>query len=272
MKVRKVEIDFSDAKVHWVESQPEYSQLFNAISTAVPYLEPFLIKTVRECQPKLTSEELRRDVDLFIAQEARHFKLHGRFNRLVRDAGYPIKADEEGIKADYERFWKDKGLKFSLAYSEGFETFGPILCGFFFEGVPDLMSDWDEPTVYLYLWHLAEEYEHRCVCNYMYKELYGGYWYRIYGMWFAMAHLFGYTLRLGKKLIAVDLERGLITGRWRSKARYYRILGRLFAYMLPRVLFICHRPSYDPGTLPPPANVMAFLAEASNRYGVADPA
>jgi hypothetical protein len=271
MQVRKVEIDFSNARIHWVPSQPEYSQIFNAISTCVPYLEPFLIKTVRECQSKIESGPLRRDVDLFISQEARHFKLHMRLNRLIRDAGYPIGEAEQKIKADYERYLKSKGLKFCLAYSEGFETFGPILCGFFFEGVPEYMSDYDEPSVYLYLWHLAEEYEHRTVCNYLYKELYGGYWYRIYGMWFAMLHLFGYTLRLAKKLIAVDIDQGTITGRWRSRLRYWKILWRLAAYMGPRVLFVCHRPGYDPATLPPPPNVMAFLADASNRYGIVEP-
>ena len=43
---------------------------------------------------------------------------------------------------------------------------------FFFEEAGDVLYDWDEPTVYLWLWHFAEEYEHRSVCNHLFNEVY----------------------------------------------------------------------------------------------------
>jgi hypothetical protein len=273
IQVRKVEIDFSDAKVHWSVGQPEYSQLFNALSVAVPYLEPYLIKIMRPIKEMVPAEnvKLREDIDLFVGQEARHFKLHMQSNRRLREAGYDIGPWEQKAKADYERFLA-KGPKFGLAYCEGFETFGPILSGFFFEGAPDLMDHYDEATCYLWVWHLAEEYEHRHVANYTFKALYDDYWYRIYGLWYASIHLFGFLLRLGYQMIKEDRRSGKITGpKWRSNLRLARATGRLLGYIFPRVIFTCHKRGYDPAALPPPGNALRLLEDASQRYGILEP-
>ncbi|MGH9001291.1 MAG: metal-dependent hydrolase [Acidimicrobiia bacterium] len=151
-------------------------------------------------------------------------------------------------------------------------TFGPIITGFFFEGAPDLMKDWHEPTVFLWLWHLSEEYEHRHVCNYAFKELYGSYWYRIYGLWFASFHLFSYVLRCAAELIRQDRASGRIPDRMRSRVRYAKVLLRIFRYMVPPVVKVCHRRSYDPGKLPPPRHSLELLDDVSQRYGILEPA
>lgn len=271
IKVRKVQIDFSDAKVHWSLGQPEYSQLWNAMSVAVPYLEPFLIKMVCEAKEQLPADapaELRRDMDLFNGQESRHFKLHMQSNKRLRDEGYAIEEWEKKIRADYERF-TTKGLKFGLAYCEGFETFGPILSGFFFEGAPDLMQYHDEASCYLWVWHLAEEWEHRTVVNYTFKELYDDYWSRIYGLWYASVHLFGFMLRLAYDMVEQDRRNGVIKDKkWKSNLRFAKVTGRLLGYIAPRVIYPCHRRDYDPGKLPPPRNALKLLEDASERYGI----
>lgn len=273
LSVRKVDLDFADTEIHWNPSQPEYSQLLNAISSMLPYLEPFLIRTVRgvrEVLPPTGHEELRRDIALFIAQEGRHYKLHARFNKRLRGAGYAeIASDEEKIRADFDRI-SARGLRFALAYGEGFETFGPLVSSFFFDTGADLMGDVHEPTVYLWLWHFAEEYEHRAVCNELFEEAYGSYWHRVYGLWFATVHLFGHSVRVAVKLIRTDHRSGRIPDRWRSWARFGRVVVRLFASILPKMIGRCMRPSYDPRTIPAPRGVLEFLDEASQRYGVAD--
>ena len=276
MEARKVDLDFSHAKVFWNPAEPEYCQLLNAISSMLPYLEPLLIKAVRaagELLPASTAAEFRRDVSLFVAQEGRHFRMHKRFNDVLLAEGYDwLPPMVEGMRADFDRFFDEKGLKFSLAYSEGFETFGPLVSTFFFEKAGVLMADWHEPTTYLWLWHFAEEYEHRTVCNYLYQHVYDDYWYRIYGLWYATVHLFGYSFRVALKLLATDRAAGRIRGGLRSRLRLAKVLVRLFGFMLPKILFHCMRPGYDPATIPPPEHSLAFLAEASQRYGILEPA
>lgn len=269
LKNRKVEIDFSVAAVHWNPRDPEYSQLWNAMSIAVPYLEPFLIKRMRQLKDQVPESdvELRHDIEMFNSQEGRHYKLHRTFNKRLTECGYDIEAAEAQLKADYARFW-DKGQKFGLAYCEGFETFGPLLSGFFFEGAPDLMADWHEPTCYLWLWHLAEEWEHRTVANYTYKTLYDDYWYRLYGLGYAAVHLFGRMTVNGWRLVNTDLATGAIKGKLRSRVRFAKVMWRMLAYLLPKVVFVCGRRDYDPGRLPTPKNVTELLDAASERYGV----
>jgi predicted metal-dependent hydrolase len=275
MEARKVDLDFSQAEVYWNPADPEYCQLLNAISSMLPELEGLLIKAVRDAArrlPESTAEGFRRDVKLFVQQEGRHSRLHKRFNDMLVAEGYdflpPMIAR---MAADFDRFYEEKGPKFALAYSEGFETFGPLVSTFFFERAGVLMADWDEPTTYLWLWHFAEEYEHRTVCNYLYREVYDDYWFRIYAFWYATFHLFGYSFLVAVRLLAVDRKRGrLRAGAWRSRLNMARVLMKLFGFMLPKILFTCMRPGYDPARIPPPQHTLAFLAAASERYGITE--
>ena len=279
MQVRKVELDFTHAQVYWNPAEPEYCQLLNAISSMLPELEGLLIKAVRghlALVPASAGEEFRREVRAFVAQEGRHSKMHKRFNDRLAAEGYEwLPAAVHGMGADFDRFFGEKGLKFSLAYSEGFETFGPLVSMFFFERAGVLMADWDEPTTYLWLWHFAEEYEHRTVCNYLYREVYDDYWYRLYGFWYAALHLFGYSFRTAARLLATDRRRGRLPGGlWgatRSRARLLGVIVKLVGFMMPKILLGAMRPGYDPAAIPPPKHTQAFLEAASARYGILEP-
>lgn len=271
MEVRKVAIDFSDAAVHWNPDRPEWCHIWNAMSTGVPALEQFLIKVVRQAKDELAETApaaLRDDIAVFVAQEGRHFRLHMGFNKLLEAKGYDFAAAELKLRADYDRYLEDKGLKFCLAYCEGFETFGPIIATLFFEHSADMMKDWHEPSCHLWRWHIAEEFEHRTVVNYTYKHLFDDYWTRVYGLWFAAAHLFGYALRVGWHMTQSDLRTGALRGRLRRAGRFAHATWRIASGVVPPMVTRAMRPSYDPGTLRPPRNVMELLAETSRKYGV----
>lgn len=268
LTVRKVEIDFSDGKVHWNPAQPEFCQFWNALSIAMPYLEQFLIKVMRDAEkalPASAPDGLKRDIGLFNSQEGRHYKLHQTFNELMLSDGYSVEPAAKKMADDYNRFRRDRGLKFGVAYCEGFETFGPMLSSFFFDCSEDYLVDWDEPTTFLWLWHTGEEFEHRTVVNYTYKELYGGYFYRIYGLWFAAVHLFTHALTLAPALLKEDLEKGRINGKWRSRARYVRFFLRLQMHVLPKFIK-AHSPSYDPHDLKASSTMLEFLEKVKDRY------
>ncbi|MCY4504516.1 MAG: metal-dependent hydrolase, partial [Hyphomicrobiales bacterium] len=66
--VRKIPFAFDeDISPVWNDAQPEWSHMINGASLTMPYLEPFLIRTVREILPKLTDAGLREDARDFIA-------------------------------------------------------------------------------------------------------------------------------------------------------------------------------------------------------------
>ena len=271
LQVRKVNIDFSDARIHWNPWGPEFSHVFNAFSSLAPELEPFLIKTMRSAKAMLpqSAATLHDDIDVFNSQEGKHYRMHAGFNKLLYAEGYQLKDSEAKLHEDYERFLRDKGVKFCVAYSEGFETLGPALSGFFFDRTPEVLEQWDEPTTFLWLWHVAEEYEHRAVVNGTYNTLYGGYWYRIYGLWFALIHIFAYVIKNSNRMIKADRESGRISDVWASRWRHIKTFAGLARYAAPRLLVHCHKPSYDPTEYPPIEGAQVILARASERYGVA---
>lgn len=264
LKIRNIDIDFSTAKILWTPETPEFAQFWNATSTFLPYLEPFLNAAVRKGMGTLSNDEcdrqLRDDCRIFMAQEGLHYRNHEKFNKKLRESGYPELASREAvIKADYDGYMEKRGLKFCLAYAEGFETLGPILACYFLEAARELQDPRvDDPTADLWRWHLAEEYEHRHVCNYLFHRLYPGYWYRLYGMAYAGRHMLSYMLRTALYLINEDYRTGRITDPWRSRLRLIGVCGRMLGYAIPRWIKSAH-PNYDPIDIPPPARSMEVL-------------
>jgi len=68
--------------------------MVNGASLAMPYLEPFLIKTVMEALPKIEDARLKADVHAFVGQEGQHFQNHRRYNELLK-RDYPDLAEVE---------------------------------------------------------------------------------------------------------------------------------------------------------------------------------
>jgi uncharacterized protein len=276
LTVRKVDIDFSDAKINWCPQEPEYAQLLNGLSSGFPLLEPFLIKVIRRAKEQAPAH-MQKELDLFIAQEGRHYKQHAKFNQLLYDAGYDLAPVMKKLGDGYERSLAKKSIQFNLGYCDGFETFGPMLSYFFFEHAPgcELMKDWDEPTVYLWMWHLSEEFEHRSVCYELYKELYGdyrSYFYRVYMMWYSMIKLFGYGLQAYFVIIKKDRESMTRRQRLASRMRFVKVFWKVASFIGGHMIKWCMRRDYDPAALHQPEAVTLWLKEASERYGILESA
>ena len=149
-----------------------------ALSLSLPYLEPYLIRTMRVALDQIADPELAADVRAFSAQEGHHFRAHAQFNRwivgkLPPEQAAEIGAIESALQADYERFSQTKSLRFNLAYAEGFEA---MTCSFALATLEARMAP-QEPKAWseLFEWHLAEEVEHRTVAFEAYDYVVGSY-------------------------------------------------------------------------------------------------
>ena len=88
MQVRVPEIDFSDVPPIWAPANPAFGHRYDAASLLLPYLEPYLIRVMRDTgklleEKGLATDKLRRDIDLFNKQEGQHYQLHTRYNNWV---------------------------------------------------------------------------------------------------------------------------------------------------------------------------------------------
>ncbi len=255
--VRKLPFQFPEEfDPHWNPLRPELSHMINSASVFLPYMEPFIIDTVREAAEQLTDPDFSKEVRAWIGQESQHFRQHGRYNEVLIAKGYPgLREREAQIDRDYDALRK-RPLKFRLAYTAGFETMALFIGHmglrqreYFFRGADPNVSA-------LWLWHLVEEIEHKNVAFEVYQRLYGDYGYRLYGLFAALLHLLGMVRGTYIHLLQTD---GL-WGTWKTRWAIKKIAARFFAYLLPRLLLYDAMPWHDPSRIPDPAWMKQWVA------------
>lgn len=266
MKARNPRIDFAGSLPHWCENR-EFAALTNGGSMTLPYLEPYLNKVMLAAGKELDHRpDIQADIALFVAQEGHHYRQHRLFNKVLVDH-YPALAGlEREMKSEFDRLLSTKSLKFNCAYCEGFESQGVIYGQFFFEGIDDLLERADERVVRLWKWHLAEEYEHKTVCYDVYNGLFGGYFMRMYGLFYAIWHLGGMTKRAGMLMLQQD-RAGMTPEQLKASRRREKAFRKRQAlYSLPQLLKVL-MPFYNPRRRPQPRGTLALLREVEAASG-----
>lgn len=184
-------------------NDPSRSCELVALSFTLPYLEPYLIRTMRAAAKEVEDEVLRAEMKAFSGQEAQHFQQHARINDVVRvqlsgPSAAAMRALEDDLEADYRQFSDEKSLAFNLAYAEGFEamTFALARSAIGTADVGRVVPEWAN----LIAWHLSEEVEHRTVTFDAYEAVVGRYPYRVAVGTLAQAHFLRYLFRMATVL------------------------------------------------------------------------
>jgi predicted metal-dependent hydrolase len=87
--VRRIQFPWAQPlQAWWNPARPEFSQIVNSASLAMPFLEPYLIATMKKARHEITDAALAADVDGYIGQESSHFRQHQQFNRRLAALGY----------------------------------------------------------------------------------------------------------------------------------------------------------------------------------------
>ena len=181
--VRAFDFDFPETlDPVWVPGNPYRSHFFNGVSLTMPYLEPYLVSTMREAMAQVEDKALLADMKAFNGQEAQHYRCHRALNAVLTRSGLPGFAGVEArIKRSYERL-RTRSLRRRMAYSAGFEsmtngftswTIGKR-CALFRNANPHITSFW--------LTHMVEEAEHKTVAFDAYQACFGDYWPRAFGV------------------------------------------------------------------------------------------
>ena len=253
--VRKIRFDF-DEPIDFDVSDERLGSIIPmlSLSMTMPYLEPYLIRTMRVALEQITDPQLAEDTRRFSQQEGHHYRNHAKFNDRIRTSfeggtADELRAIEQAMDADYQRYTRQKPLRFNLAYAEGFEamTCSSALAmaeaGNFDEGAK-------LPGGEIWAWHMAEEIEHRTVAFGVFDHLVGSYLYRIMmGTW-AQWHYLSYIRRFSKCMTA-GLGRKLTTP---TTPINRAVLRRYIKTWSPR---------YDPARIDIPRGVGALLRRYS---------
>lgn len=254
MTVRAMPFAFEAKNGHWNPARPEFSQVVNAGSLAMPYLEPYLIRSMRAARGLITDPALQAELDLYIKQEASHYKQHRLFNQTLGSAGYTcIDALESTLSADYAKLEKKRSLRFNLAYAEGFEAMALVIGQMLIEDRVHLFANSNPAVSSLVLWHFVEEIEHKSVAYDVLHHLHPGYLLRITGLLYATGHIFWRTRQAYHALLKED-------GLWRSGASRWaltKVIYRILRNIGPKWLRIL-KPGYHPRQIADPAWGLAW--------------
>jgi uncharacterized protein len=156
----------------WNRAKPEFSAVANAASLLMPYLEPIVVKTAQEARHALgagsndlapSKSDLIGRLDGYIGQEARHHVEHRRFNQIVAKR-YGLRLIDRWMHRTAS-WLQGRSLAFRLSWSAGFETVAFVTARWVDKRATHLFADVDELPAALFLWHLAEEVEHRDIAD-----------------------------------------------------------------------------------------------------------
>lgn len=166
----------------WCGGDAFRTALFNALSMSFPVGEQFFIDAVRNGFKELPAdqqERFRSEVQGFIGQEATHRRLHSLYNAhleklgLVNDWEPRARARLEQLQGVDVRHW--------LGITAANEHFTAILADWMLHNA-DMLGDQDPRLATLWLWHSAEESEHKSTAFDLYQALGGSHEWRL--TWF----------------------------------------------------------------------------------------
>ena len=228
--VRKMPFEFpEDINAHWNAGKPEWSHMVNGASLTMPFLEPYLIRTMRKALGKIDAEKLQKEVKLYMGQEAQHYQQHRKFNDILIENGYPgLREIEAQMKEEFADFEKNRSLKFNLAYACGFETMALAVGHWLVRDREYLFGGSDTRVASLILWHFVEEIEHKNIAFDAYQAVYGNYLYRIYGTLFAALHV----MKFSRKAYQLMLKKDGLWGSFRSRWKLLKTILRFFSSMV----------------------------------------
>lgn len=219
--VRRLLVDMEQPVArHWCAGDPFRSAFFNALSMSFPVGEQFFIDAVRggfKALPAAEQEPFKAEVQGFIGQEATHRRLHALYNEQLARLGY-VNAWEVRAKKQLGLL-EQSNIRHWLAITAANEHFTAIFAEWLLRN-PDVLGTQDERLATLWLWHSAEESEHRSTAFDLYRALGGDETWRL--RWFRRVS-FGFSLDVLRQTTANLRQDGALwrLATWKSGISFF---------------------------------------------------
>lgn len=248
--VRRMRFEWpADLDPDWTPRAPALAPVANAVSLLMPHVEPYVVRSVRAAIPHLDGP-LREQAEAWADQETAHHGAHARLNRILLAARPGLRPVERWIARTFA-WLEGRSRRFDLAYAAGAETVAFIVARWVDRRSATLFRGADPVAATLFLWHLAEEVEHKSVAFDVHRARGGGRLGYAAGMVAAMAVMAWFTA-LGA-LVGLTASRQV----WRPSTHAQMLTWSFgFAFeLLPAMagaLLAGHHPSdmADPAWLP----------------------
>ncbi len=167
---------------HWCGGDAFRSAFFNALSMSFPVGEQFFIDAVRAAQAALPADkqqEFQAQVQGFIGQEATHRRIHALFNEHLEQQG--LQNAWAARATERMKLMAGSDPRHCLAITAATEHFTAIFAEWLLRR-PQVLAGSEGRLQTMWLWHSAEEVEHKSTAFDLYYALGGDHAWRI--IWF----------------------------------------------------------------------------------------
>ncbi len=170
----------------WTPLVPEFACAANAVSLMMPTIEPYFVRTVARAidhgpeERTAIAPALRTATEAYLAQERAHHGQHHRFNRLLLTRYPGLARLERWQGRAYRSLERRAPLGFNLAVVAVSETMAYSAARWAAANRRELFDRADPVAATLFLWHLAEEVEHKASAHEVHRALEAGRrWWRV---------------------------------------------------------------------------------------------
>ena len=245
LTVRHLDVDLSQGfPIYWNNNDAYRSQLLNALSFMFPVGEQFFIDSVRHFAKDVQAQgnnKLSAEIKLFVGQEATHRHLHQQYNDHLVKLGYTP--------------WVERALARSIRTAQLLSHKNHLAATVAYEHYTAVLGDgllrnasWTEgmdPTMReVWLWHAAEESEHKAVAMDTYNAVGGGYWMRVL-VYFLVSIEFMVFANI-QLMLMLHKDRQLHKPKtWLSATRFWLGRNGVFWHTLPHWLAY-FKPGFHP--------------------------
>lgn len=175
--VRHVRFEYpADFRAAWQPLKPEFSAACNALSLGMPYGEPYVVSSVRHAARGLEGDELSERVEAYLGQEREHYRQHRRLNELLRAEHDSLARVERWLGWSYRWLARHGSREFNAAFAAGFESVAFASARWIDSHRRELFTGADPVPATLFLWHLAEEVEHKTIAFEVWEQVDGRRW------------------------------------------------------------------------------------------------
>ena len=177
--VRRLLIDLEQpVDRHWCGGDAFLTAWFNALSMSFPLGEQFFIDAVRNGFKALPPDQQPRwqaEMQGFVGQEATHRRIHSLFNAQIEQHGL-VNAWEPRAR-ERLRLVEGTDPRHALAITAANEHFTALFAEWLLSH-PEVLDGCEPRLKALWLWHSAEESEHKCTAFDFYQALGGSHAWR----------------------------------------------------------------------------------------------
>jgi uncharacterized protein len=163
LQARRVAFSFpEDLDTAWTPRHPEVAVAANSVSLLMPHVEPYFVRSIRAVIGELEPSDQER-ARQFIRQEMAHHAEHRRFNGLLLEQNPGLERLDAVVARTYGWLGRTRSARFNVAFAAASETIAFSLARWTEKHMRTVFDGADEVVATLFLWHLAEEVEHKSV-------------------------------------------------------------------------------------------------------------